>query len=101
MRNDLLRNTDEDVVAVFKLLDGMTKSLESAGISNRQVFKGELFLTDRELSERLKISRRTLQEYRSAGKIPYHLVCGKVLYKESEIEKILADGYRQPFHNGL
>ena len=36
---------------------------------------------------------RTLQEYRSSGKLPYYMICGKVLYRESEIEKLLQDSY--------
>ena len=55
----------------------------------------ERFLTDEELSKILRVSRRTLQEYRSAGTIPYYLVQGKALYKESEIEKILNDSHKR------
>ena len=53
------------------------------------------FLTDEELSKILRVSRRTLQEYRSAGTIPYYIVQGKALYKESEIEKILNDSHKR------
>jgi predicted site-specific integrase-resolvase len=56
---------------------------------------GQRFLTDRELSDILEISRRTLQEYRSAGIIPYYLICGKVLYKESEIQQFLETGRKR------
>ena len=59
----------------------------------RPTLGGERYLTDRELSERLKISRRTLQEYRSSGGIPYYCVCGKVLYRESDIERVLEEHY--------
>ena len=44
---------------------------------------------------RLKVSRRTLQEYRSARKIPFILFGGKVLYRETDIEKMLAENYRK------
>lgn len=43
----------------------------------------------------LKISRRTLQEYRNKGKLPYIRLGGKVLYRESDIERMLQDGYRK------
>ena len=52
-------------------------------------------LTDSELSVMLKISRRTLQEYRNEGKLPYIRLGGKVLYRESDIERMLQDGYRK------
>lgn len=56
---------------------------------------GEHFLTDSELSVMLKISRRTLQEYRNEGRLPYIRLGGKVLYRESDIERMLQDGYRK------
>ena len=59
------------------------------------MLNGERFLSDRELSERLKISRRTLQEYRNEGKLPYIQLGGKVLYKESDIERMLQNGYKE------
>jgi len=45
----------------------------------------------------LKISRRTLQEYRNNGMLPYYQLGGKILYKESDVEKLLEDNYRKAF----
>ena len=61
----------------------------------RPAFHGDYFLTDEELSKLLKVSRRTLQEYRTLGMIPYYLVQGKALYKESDIQKVLDDAYKR------
>ena len=58
---------------------------------------GEHYLTDRELSERLKISRRTLQDYRNNGILPYRQLGGKILYRESDIERVLQNCYRGKF----
>ena len=52
-------------------------------------------LFNEELSKILRVSRRTLQEYRTFGVIPYYLVQGKALYKESDIMKILDDAYKR------
>jgi len=54
---------------------------------------GEKYLTDKEVSEKLKVSRRTLQDYRNQGRIAYIQLGGKILYKESDIEKMLEDNY--------
>jgi excisionase family DNA binding protein len=54
---------------------------------------GERYLTDKEVSEKLKVSRRTLQDYRNEGKISYCQLGGKILYRESDIEKMLEDNY--------
>ena len=36
-----------------------------------------------------------MQEYRTLGVIPYYLVQGKALYKESDILKILENAYKK------
>ena len=42
-----------------------------------------------------KASRRTLQEYRNDGILPYIETKGKCVYKESDIEKVLKRNYRR------
>ena len=59
---------------------------------------GERYLTDKELSEHLKLSRRTLQEYRKQGILPYIILCGKTLYPESEIQALLTGNYLSLIH---
>lgn len=92
--NKLITKEDEDILSFFRTLDHMVERLGSLSRSYRPMLNGERFLSDRELSERLKISRRTLQEYRNEGKLPYIQLGGKVLYKESDIERMLQDGYK-------
>ena len=62
-------------------------------------FMGSLdrFFTDKEVSARLKVSRRTLQDYRNEGRIAYIQLGGKILYRESDIERMLNDGYRSAY----
>ena len=45
----------------------------------RPLLDGERYLTDREVAQILKVSRRTLQEYRNDGVLPYIILGGKVL----------------------
>ena len=56
-------------------------------------------LTDKEVSHLLKVSRRTLQDYRSNGILPYIQVGGKILYRASDIERTLMDGYREAYRS--
>ena len=63
----------------------------------RPTLGGERFFTDKEVSARLKVSRRTLQDYRNEGRIAYIQLGGKILYRESDIEKMLNDGYRSAY----
>ncbi|MCC8089192.1 MAG: helix-turn-helix domain-containing protein [Rikenellaceae bacterium] len=56
---------------------------------------GEYYLTSAELSEKLRITKRTLFRYIELGYLPYYMVSGKALFKESEIEEILLNDYRK------
>lgn len=94
MDNELITRDSEQVVSFLKTLDRMLERIERTLADCRPVLNGEHYLTDKELSERLKISRRTLQDYRNEGRIPYFQLGGKVLYKESEIEKLLVENRR-------
>ena len=72
----------KEVLALYKNVTG----------NYRPLLDGERFLTDREVAEILKVSRRTLQEYRNDGVLPI-LLGGKVLYRESDLEKVLESCY--------
>ncbi|WP_417172017.1 helix-turn-helix domain-containing protein [Alistipes putredinis] len=93
MRNNIVQGSDSSEAEVFDLIKRIEKGLEKFGTNHRLILGGESYLTDKEISERLKVHRRTLQEYRNSGKLPYYMICGKVLYRESEIEKLLRDSY--------
>jgi len=45
----------------------------------------------------LKVSRRTLQEYRNEGILPYIPLGGKILYRESDLEKVLESHYHPAY----
>lgn len=97
MNNYLLDKQDPRVADLFRRIGKIDKTLDRLDIIARPTFKGERFLTDSELSAILRISRRTLLEYRSTGAIPYYLICGKILYMESEIRRFLEDGRKRSF----
>ena len=93
--NNLIEKSDPRMANLFRRLERANSLIDKLETPSRRCFNGQRFITDRELSERLRVSRRTLQEYRSAGTIPYYLICGKILYKESEIQQFLEDSRRQ------
>ena len=85
------------VRGLFSELDRITKDAATMADENQPLLGGEHYLTDRELSERLKISRRTLQDYRNNGILPYRQLGEKILYRESDIERVLQSCYRGKF----
>ena len=64
--------------------------------SYRPPLDGERYLTDGEVSELLRVSRRTLQEYRNNRVLPFILLGGKVLYPETGLRGVLEANYRKP-----
>ena len=77
------------------------ENMESLAENYKPVLGGERFMTDKELSAMLKISRRSLQDYRNEGRIPYIQLGGKILYRESDIEQILKNGYRKAYREEM
>lgn len=51
------------------------------------------FLTDKEVASLLRVSRRTVQNYRDSGILPYYIIGGKCLYVESEIACLLEENF--------
>ena len=48
----------------------------------------------KEVCEKLYISPRTLQDYRDRKIIPYTQFAGKILYKVSDLERLLEDSHK-------
>ena len=89
MDNELITKDSEQIATFLNALDRMLEKIERAFDNYRPVLNGERYFSDKELSERLRISRRALQDYRNEGRIPFYQLGGKILYCESEIEKLL------------
>lgn len=90
--SDLNKNNSR-IAYFFNSLERITSKLEDLMTNYKPIFNGERYLTDEELSNRLNIHRRTLNDYRKKGVLPYIYFGGKVLYPESEILKILEESY--------
>ena len=83
---DILDNKSPQVSSFFTALDELLNTIQQALKNRTPQLNGEKYLTNREL---LRISPRTLQNWRDTGKIPFIRLKGKILYKESEILKEL------------
>lgn len=90
--NKTIMTNDEWAVGFMEQLDSMLDGIESITEKSRASFGNERFLTDKEVSAWLKVSRRTLQDYRNNGMVSYYQLGGKILYKESDIEKLVMGG---------
>lgn len=92
--NDLILADRELEVGFIGQLDALLEGIERMDAGYKASLSNEQFLTDKEVSAWLKVSRRTLQDYRNNGMVSYYQLGGKILYKESDIEKLVMGGYR-------
>ena len=101
MNYEPMTRNNEKVMCLLNKMDRLLENMEYLTENYKPVLGGERFLTDKELSRILKISRRSLQDYRNEGKIPYIQLGGKILYRESDIEEVLKTGYREAYRLNL
>ena len=76
--NELIFADQELEVGFIGKLDALLEGIERMGASQKASPGNEQFLTDKEVSAWLKVSRRTLQDYRNNGMIAYYQLGGSV-----------------------
>lgn len=57
---------------------------------------GEELLDNQDVLHMLKISVRSLQRYRSSGRLPYFTISGKIYYKLSDIHQFVRESFTAP-----
>ena len=77
---------EHDVIRKFLSMGRRNiEMLEEIALEYKPFLMGKRLMTDAQLSERLGISRRTLQDFRDRGIIPFYRLDGKILYEEKDI----------------
>ena len=81
----IITKSDKEVLHFFDEMKRVSDLIDNLQADNRHLLDGENYLTDTELAGKLKLSKRTLLDYRSSGILPYYQIGGKILYRESDI----------------
>ena len=89
MFNELKTKDDAWMQSIHERIDRLSAMIDGIFGDGAVPPKEDVYLCDSEVACMLKVSRRTLGEYRSNGTLPYYVLGGKVLYKRSEIEQVL------------
>lgn len=97
MSNEIREKDHEWVKTFHSNFDRLLALLEKLLEKRQPSAYGDELLTDKEVAYLLKVSRRTLQDYRNNGILPYTQVGGKILYRASDIEKTLMKGYKEAY----
>lgn len=95
--NELIMPHNVGVKNVLESMKELLALYKNVTGNYRPMLDGERYLTDKKVSEILKVSRRTLQEYRNEGILPYILLGGKILYRESDLEELLEKHYHPAY----
>lgn len=96
MKGHLIDGKDVRVTDFFQRAEKTLKTLDELVKTTQYSFDGQRLLTDRELSQLLKMTG--LAGIPHGKIIPYYLISGKVIYKESEIQRMLEDMRQRSLH---
>ena len=91
--NEIITQQDPQMQMFAQLMESVLKKLERYCATARPMLGGEVYLTSEEVCKLLRLSSRTLQEYRDSRTIAYYKIGGKILYKQSDIQAMLERHY--------
>lgn len=91
--NDIIGNNSVVIKDMLSAIDEITSNLEIGVNALASSSSQERYLNNNQVCEMLHISQRTLQDYRDKGRISFYKLEGKILYKLSDIQKLLEDNY--------
>ena len=91
--NEIITQQDPQMQMFAQLMAGTLKKLERYCLAARPMLGGEVYLTSEEVCSLLRLSTRTLQDYRDNGTLAYCKIGGKILYRQSDIQAMLERHY--------
>ena len=86
---DILDKKSATVLSFFAEMSEVLDCIKNAMQNRTPHLNGEKFLTGNEVCAMLRISPRTLQEWRNKQTLPFIKLKGKILYKQSDIFRCL------------
>ena len=92
---ELINGNSEIIRDFFQSMDRILDGISRLAKENRPHLNGEKFLSNREAAKCLKVSIRTLQVWRDTGVIPYIQLKGNIIYRQSDIKRLLQTYYNK------
>lgn len=93
----LIDRHDSRVRMFFHHANSIIEKCEHLGKEYYPMLNGRRFLTVRQVSERLHISRRTIFDMIDKGTVPHYKIGGKLLIAEQDLENLLNASYRPSY----
>lgn len=80
---------------IMTRLDILGEELHNAKNRHNNI-DGEELMDNQDLLQMLKVSSRSLQRYRSSGKLTYYTISGKLYYKLSDVHQFIRESVSMP-----
>lgn len=77
---------------LFEKIEVADKKIDRL-LNHDTCLKGDELLDNQDLIGMLKVSHRTLQRYRTKGKLPYCNLNGKSFYRLTDVQKFIDDQF--------
>ncbi len=77
---------------ILERVEMLNKKIEKLNNTKNQL-NGDTLLDNQDLCLLLKVSKRTLQRYRSSGILPYKRIQQKTYYLESDVHKFISQEF--------
>lgn len=90
---DVQDSRSPETTEFINKLAELTELIKTAFSQRTLSLNGEKYLTNKDMTKLLQVSLRTLQEYRDTGAIGHIHIGGKILYRESDVLKLLEQNY--------
>ena len=89
MEERILTVNDNVIAETLESLRKANRKANALMESYKPVLHGERLMTDGELATALRVSPRALSDYSNEGILPYIRMKGNILYRESDVERVL------------
>jgi hypothetical protein len=93
MEINILDEQSQEIRKFFRVLNNMFDTAETLIREHQPSLTGERYIGNKEVSELLHLAPRTLQDYRDKRVLPYIKLGNRILYKESDVIRMLEENY--------
>ncbi|NDV97079.1 DNA-binding protein [Dysgonomonas sp. 521] len=90
---EIINGKSPEILSFTQTLEELLEAIRKLSDKCSPALNGEKYLSGKDISRILGLSIGTLQVWRDQGIIPYIQITGKILYKESDVIKLLEENY--------
>lgn len=91
--NDIIDSRSSEILELFNTIEKINTNINNHMDTNQSKGIESTFLGNMDVCKLLGLSPRTLQDYRDKRLIAFYKLEGKILYKMSDIKKMLEKNY--------